>query len=254
MGTKAGNFPEEKLSSRMDQFNTTVIAQDQRITSLTQNLTSVLDKLERIEAGNLVITRPEFDSFQREIDNLENLLILLKQNSTASRDILAALEAEVRNMTGSLKDFAGRDESDTAQLLTEIQGLKKRLADCKHTDEEELDSTFFYDWNKPGHSNPCSKLDNVSAPYTMKEWRDHLKGTWFRDPIKDTEKVYVLPLSSYSFCQNIVNVYASMRDLQLGVMERGITLPDYAHMASRFTFYSIFDDIIKYLVISANNC
>lgn len=82
----------------MDQFNTTVIAQDQRITSLTQNLTSVLDKLERIEAGNLVITRPEFDSFQREIDNLENLLILLKQNSTASRDILAALEAEVMNM------------------------------------------------------------------------------------------------------------------------------------------------------------
>lgn len=34
--------------------------------------------------------------------------------------------------------------------------------------------------------------------------------------------------SSYSCYQNIVNVYASMRDLQLGVMERGITLPDYA--------------------------
>lgn len=39
----------------------------------------------------------------------------------------------------------------------------------------------------------------------MKEWRDHLKGTWFRDPIKDTEKVYVLPLR-YDYAHTVLGV------------------------------------------------
>ena len=71
-------------------------AQDDQIASLTDSMSSSMEKLEQIQEGNLIISQSEYQTLRLEIANIEAVLQALKQNKTASNAEMAILEADVR--------------------------------------------------------------------------------------------------------------------------------------------------------------
>ncbi|PIK55598.1 para-nitrobenzyl esterase [Apostichopus japonicus] len=133
-----------------------------------------------------------------------------------------------------------------------------QYSDSKVTVDTTVDIFRGIPYAKP----PVGDL-RFAKPEPMDPWTEVYNATYFRpicwqiviDNRTDGQSEDCLHLNIFS-----PNVQGSGYPVFVRIHGGGFTQgssigPGYdGRMASRFTFYSIFDDIIKYLVISANNC
>ncbi|KAJ8045528.1 Noelin [Holothuria leucospilota] len=210
-----------QVSVLLNQHITVVESQGSQLTTLTSTMMTTLDKLERIESGNLVVSRPEYERLRREIADMEALLLILKQNQTTSSAVVVALETEIANITAVVNNLEENEEADTSRLLAEIEDLKQRLRDCQENQDNSGD--LFETWNHPANQDTCRRIASVSSPYTVRG-NSANRGTWFRDPVKDQGKVYVFSISNNRY-YSYVDVYPTVTDFHNAGTPLRLSLP-----------------------------
>ncbi|KAJ8041589.1 Noelin [Holothuria leucospilota] len=216
---------QEQISELTAQVSNHVVlyrAQTERLDSLSATVLTTLDTLGRIEAGTLIVSRPEIVQIREELNDIEAVLLTLRQNN-ASLAAITQIQAEILNVTTLLDELEIQENADTSDLLRQIEGLKARLQECR---DSEVTTALYDLWDQEGkqvnsrHLEPifiefscldtCSELVAVSLPYTVSGLRPTY-GSWFRDPLENRRRVFSYEMPNGRYAQTL-NAYRSLKD------------------------------------------
>lgn len=232
-----------RVSLRLDNQVTAIQAQTATIDSVSVTLATSLATLQRIEAGTMVVSRPELIQIRKEIQDMEALLVTLQSNRTSNL-VIGRLQTEIINVTTLLNELELNENADTSDLLEQITNLRAKVDECKNA---EIPSSLYDVWEEDGTQDSCANLVAVSLPYTVTGLRS-LYGAWFRDPVKFPRRVYSyeMPNGRYS---NIVKYYGSLKDYHDGNDAVEIRLAD----SSQGTGLVAFNGSIYYNAYNSRN-
>ncbi|PIK42625.1 amassin [Apostichopus japonicus] len=225
------------MSLRLDNQVTAIQAQTATIDSVSVTLATSLATLQRIEAGTMVVSRPELIQIRKEIQDMEALLVTLQSNRTSTL-VIGRLQTEIINVTTLLNELELNENTDTSDLLEQITNLRAKVDECKNA---EIPSSLYDVWEEDG-----TQGDGFSSlhRYGLRS----LYGAWFRDPVKFTRRVYSyeMPNGRYS---NLVKYYGSLKDYHDGNDAVEIRLAD----SSQGTGLVAFNGSIYYNAYNSRN-